>query len=197
MLNQHGNYLKLIIGPMFSSKSSTLLSEINRYKYITDNMLVINHVFDKQRYPENNAVNFLTSHNGKTYPALMLHDLNELKTNDLYNSLYESAEIILIDEGQFFNDIYSFIKLELMNCNINKKFIIAGLSSDFNMNPIGEIINLIPIADDIIKLSALCIYCINGSLASFTKLHKYQSKQILIGASESYSPCCRTCFYKN
>ncbi len=137
MLTQHGNYLKLIIGPMFSSKSSSLLSEINRYKYITDNMLVINHVFDKQRHPENNAVN-LTSHNGKTYPALMLHDLNELKTNDLYNSLYESAEIILIDEGQFFNDIYSFIKLELMNCNINKKFIIAGLSSDFNMNPIGS-----------------------------------------------------------
>ena len=48
-LGYKSNYLKLIIGPMFSSKSSSLLAEINRYKYITDKILVINSILDKQR----------------------------------------------------------------------------------------------------------------------------------------------------
>jgi thymidine kinase len=73
-------------------------------------------------------------------------------------------------------------------------FIIAGLSGDYNMNPIGDIIKLVPVADEIIKLKALCVYCKNGTPASFTKKEIDNQKQILVGGSEIYSPVCRKHF---
>ena len=197
--NYQGNYLKLIIGPMFSSKSSSLLSEINRYKYITDKILVINSVLDKERHSDmeinNQGLGFMKTHDSKTFPAIMLNNLEELKTNNFFNSKYNYADIIIIDEGQFYNDLHSFIKGELNGYN-NKMFIVAGLSSDFNMEPIGDIIKLVPLADEINKLSALCVYCKDGTPANFTKLIKQgDNSQIHVGAKESYSPCCRKHFH--
>lgn len=194
-------YLKLIIGPMFSSKSSTLLSEINRLKYITDKILVINSILDKERHADmeinEQGLGIMKTHDNKTFPALMVKDLEELKTNNFFNSKYEYADIIVIDEAQFYNDLYDFINSELNNMMVHKMFIVAGLSSDYNMKPIGEIIKLVPMADEIIKLSALCVYCKDGTQASFTKLIKTnhtENNNVLVGAKESYSPCCRKHF---
>ena len=77
------SYLKLIIGPMFSGKSSKLLTEINKYNNITDNIIVINSILDKQR-SNNNCVK---THDNKIYPAIMLDSLNELNTNLIYKKL--------------------------------------------------------------------------------------------------------------
>jgi len=198
-LGYKNNYLKLIIGPMFSSKSSSLLAEINRYKYITDKILVINSILDKQRNIDmeinNQGVGFIKTHDNKTFPAIMINKLEELNTNTFFNEKYNYADIILIDEGQFYTDLYLFLRNELNNKNNNKKFIVAGLSSDFNMEPIGDIIKLVPLADEILKLSALCIYCKDGTAASFTKLiKKGDNSQVQVGAKELYSPCCRMHF---
>lgn len=198
MIKQNGSYLKLILGPMFSSKSSNLLSEINRYKYITDKILVINSILDVERHTDINITKkgfgYIKTHDNKKYEALMLKSLIELKTNPFFNSKYNYADIILIDEGQFYNDLYVFLENELQQNN--KKFIVAGLSSDYNMKPIGDIIKLIPIADDIIKLSALCIICKDGTPANFTKLRNLtistdETSQILVGGNDAYYPCCR------
>lgn len=187
MLFTKSNYLKLIIGPMFSSKSSSLLKEINRYKYISNNILVINHTLDKKRYT--NQEDKLKTHNGNSVDSLMLQSLCELT----FSEIYINADIILIDEGQFFNDLFIFIKNELQK-KTRKIFIVAGLSSDINMNPIGDIIKLVPLADEIIKLSALCIYCKDGTNANFTKLK--QQKEIekgdfCIAGIDKYEPVCR------
>jgi thymidine kinase len=202
MLNNYsGSYLKVIIGPMFSSKSSTLLSEINRYKYVTDKILVINSVLDKQRHSdmEINAqgLGVMKTHDSKTFPAIMVENLSELKSNKFFNSKYDYADIIVIDEGQFYKDLCTFLHYELHNLQYNKMFIVAGLSSDFHMLPIGDITKIIPMADEIIKLSALCVYCKDGTPASFTKLinNEYtNSSNVIVGAKESYSPCCRKHF---
>lgn len=203
MLNNYsGSYLKVIIGPMFSSKSSTLLSEINRYKYVTDKILVINSILDKQRHEdmEINAqgLGVMKTHDNKTFPAIMLNNLSELKSNRFFNSKYNYADIIVIDEAQFYSDLYEFLHYELHNIQFTKMFIVAGLSSDYNMLPIGDITKIIPMADDIIKLSALCVYCKDGTPASFTKLIKIDNTiingNVIVGAKESYSPCCRKHF---
>jgi thymidine kinase len=193
-------HLKLIIGPMFSSKSSTLLSEINRLKYITDRILVINSILDKERHADmeinEQGLGSMKTHDNKTFPALMVKNLNELKTNKFFNSKYNYAELIIIDEAQFYEDLYDFINHELTYIHDSKMFIIAGLSSDFNMKPIGDIIKLVPLADEIVKLSALCVYCKDGTPANFTKLIKSNnsSDNVLVGAKELYSPCCRRHF---
>jgi thymidine kinase len=191
MSNFNLGYLKLIIGPMFSCKSSTLLAELNRYKYITNNILVINHALDKQR---TNNEDCIKTHDNKKFPSLMINSFNELKNDLVFYKKYTESTVILIDEGQFYVDLFNFINDELKNTN--KLFIVFGLSSDSNMKPIGDIIQLVPLADEIIKLSAYCIYCKDGTMASFTKLEvKKGDSQILIGGSEKYKPCCRKHFY--
>lgn len=176
---------------MYSSKSSHLLSEINRYRYIThpDGILVISHIFDKLRHPEmndgNNMYGCIKTHNSKTFPALMVHELNDI----INLKEYTNSEIVLIDEAQFYPDLYTFIKYQLQNTN--KMFIVAGLCGDTNQELFGEIYKLIPLSDEILKLHAFCSYCKNGTLASFTKRLVDHKSQILIGAEESYIPVCR------
>ena len=173
---------------MFSSKTSSLLSEINRYKHITDKILVVNSILDKQRM--DNPSSSIETHDNKNWPAVMVNELKELKEN--YKSKYDYAEIIIIDEGQFYCDLYTFIRNELFHKNNKKIFIVAGLSGDYKMEPIGDIIKLVPMADDIQKLNAYCIYCKDGTLASFTsKIKSNLSEQIIVGKGDMYSPCCR------
>ena len=44
----------------------------------------------------------------------------------------------------------------------NKKVIAAGLISDFERKPFGDVLNLIPHAEEVIKLNALCKKCKDG-----------------------------------
>lgn len=202
MIKNYGaHYLKVYIGCMMSSKTSNLMSEINRYKYITDKILVVNHVLDKLRFEEDD--NLIKTHDDKSLSAIMVNSLSELKTNDFYRNEYTNAEIVIIDEGQFYNDLFMFIKTELFltHCDRKKTFIVAGLSGDYNMNPIGDMIKLIPLADEIHKLTAYCVYCKDTTPASFTKRHdnrqdtRHQDhQQFLIGSSDIYSPVCRMHF---
>lgn len=185
------NYLKLYIGPMYASKTTSLICEINRYKYLTDKILVINSALDKARHGDD--LNSIKTHDKETFPAIMLNNLTELESNYEYRMKYRDADIILIDEAQFYTDLYDFMQKNLNNAYQKKLFIVSGLSADSNMEPIGDIIKLIPLADEIIKLSAYCIFCKDGTPASFTKRsNKIDNKnQILVGASDIYSPVCR------
>lgn len=198
----NSNYLKVIMGPMFSGKSSTLINDINKYRFITDKMVVVNSILDKQRHSDmkidENGIGQLKTHDSKTFPAIMLKNLSELNTNKFYNKKYLDSSIVLIDEGQFYSDLYSFLKDELAKPG-NKKFIVAGLSSDIYQNPIGDIIKLIPLADDIIKLSAFCVYCKDATPGNFTKLliSSNSNSNIKVGAKEIYAPVCRKHFFEN
>jgi thymidine kinase len=191
-LTKNSSYLKLYIGPMYASKSVNLISEINRYSHITDRILVINNKLDNQRHPEpinEQGIGIIKTHDSKVFPAIMVNKLSEINESNFFNNKYNRSDIIIIDEGQFYPDLYKFIRSELVSNN--KMFIIAGLSGDSNMEPIGDILKLIPMADSVEFLKAFCVYCKNGQLASFTKRHTQNNSQILVGSNETYSPVCR------
>lgn len=200
MWQTNASYLKLYIGCMFSSKSSNLMSEITRYSQLTDRILVVNSSLDKERHSDmvidSEGIGAIKTHDSKVFPALMIKRLSELKTNSSFKIKYDYADIILIDEGQFFEDLHDFIR-DHLTCFFSKKmFIVAGLASDYKMQPIGDIIRLVPMADEIIKLTAYCVYCKDGTPASFTKKETgvNEDSNILVGAKELYSPVCRLHF---
>jgi thymidine kinase len=184
MLYTKSNYLKLIIGPMFSSKSTHLLEEINRYKHITKNIICVNHKTDKNRYNESEDV--IKTHNMETYKSFMCNNLFEFSEQ----KEYKQADIVIIDEAQFFPDLYIFIEEELKTEN-KKVFIVAGLSGDINLKPIGQILQLIPLANEIKQLSAFCLECNDGTLANFTRRKGNENDTILVGGTELYEPVCR------
>lgn len=77
--------------------------------------------------------------------------------------------------------------------NKNKIVIVAALDGTFERKPFGSIINLLPKAEKVLKLNAVCVYCTKQ--AAFTK-RVVDSKEIeLIGGEEMYKPVCRSCFF--
>lgn len=71
--------------------------------------------------------------------------------------------------------------------------VVAALDGTFERKAFGNIIKLIPLAEKVTKLCAVCVYCTNE--AAFTR-RIVESKEIqLIGGAEMYKPVCRACFF--
>lgn len=71
--------------------------------------------------------------------------------------------------------------------------IVAALDATFERKKFGNIINLLPLAESVVKLSAVCVHCYRE--AAFTK-RIVDSKEVeLIGGSDVYQPVCRQCYF--
>jgi thymidine kinase len=177
--------LELIIGNMFSGKTSELIRRINREKSINKKILVINYIGDN-RY----SVDSVVSHDNLKIASLKL---DTLKLTDNMIHQYDS---FFIDEAQFFPDLYDTV-LSLVDIH-NKHVVVSGLDGDTFRNSFGEIAKLIPICDTIDKLSAYCCKCNNGNLAPFTKKKTpNQTNLIDIGGSDKYIPVCRYHYFND
>ncbi len=182
MYQQTSGYLELFIGPMFSGKTSKLIELYKQYKFCNIPVLVINHSIDN-RYI-NNMVE-LSSHDKITVPCLQTENLLDIEVNFETN-------IILINEGQFFADLYQFTILMLEQ---NKTIYISGLDGDFKRQKFGEILDLIPLCDKVTKLQSLCGLCKNGCPGIFSLRLTQDEEQTLIGI-DNYIPVCRNCYMK-
>lgn len=173
-------YLEIIIGPMFAGKSTKLIEIAGRYESIQKKILAVNHKIDT-RYGEN----VISSHNLLKKDCISLEKLTILFDNELYLG----AEIVIIEEGQFFSDLKEFI---LRAVDHDKKHVIvAGLIGDYKREPFGDMLTIIPLADSIQTIHAFCKICNDGTPAHFTKRTINKESQQLVGSSESYHPVCR------
>jgi thymidine kinase len=102
--------------------------------------------------------------------------------------LYKNAKVIAIDEAQFFNNLRFFVEEAMKD---NKHVILTGLDGDFQQRVFGELLLMIPLADDVTKLKALCMDCMDGTLGPFTKRTISNSLQELVGDSSIYRAVCR------
>jgi thymidine kinase len=190
--------LNLVLGPMFAGKSTYLINKatdlIDLGAICLDKILLINHSSDS-RY----ANNKICTHNGIHISALSLTNLSDIvneinketdTTSDTTSDKYKYLKYIFIDEGQFFNDLYESIKLLLKNTNLNIQITICGLDGDFKQEPFenSKILDLIPYATNITKLTAKCFTC--GNTAPFTKRITKSNETILVGGADDYQPVC-------
>lgn len=179
--NDNG-FLTLIIGPMYSGKSSALIDLYKKYKISKINTFVVNYSEDI-RYGNN----ILSSHDQTNIPCVMSLNLKSVITKEVINN----NEVFLINEGQFFDDL-SEIVLNLVD--VHKKIVfVNGLDSDFKRNIFKQITLLIPVADEIIKKKAICKICENGTLGIFTHRLSNDTDIKVIG-TDLYIPVCRKCY---
>ena len=180
-LNNTG-YLKIILGPMFSGKTSQLLREYRLYQACDISCCVINYDEDT-RYTHT----MLSTHDKEKIPCEMTHHLVDVLTAEIITKY----KVFLINEGQFFEDIKSCVT-ELVEKH-NKTVYIYGLDGDFKRNKFGKLLDLIPICDEVMKLSALCQKCKNGTKGIFTHRISNETEQKVIGI-KNYQPLCRKCY---
>jgi thymidine kinase len=167
--------IEIILGCMFSGKSTELLRRCNRYKAIGKQILLINHKNDTR------TENKIKTHNNVTQEAIKINKMSELFT--IHSDLLEKADVIGIDEAQFFDDLHSFVeKAE----SYNKIIIISGLDGDSNRKPFGEILMCIPLCDEVVKLTAMDMLSHDGTPAIFTKRISDDTQQVCVGSTDKY-----------
>ncbi len=174
-------HITLIMGCMFAQKTTELLRRIRRYQSIGYSILVINYAFDT-RYGEN----CISSHDIDKYPAKALLRLAELGEDQL-----GKHRVIVIDEGQFFPDL-----LEHVSAWADKyedlHIVVSGLDGDAQRRPFGQLLELVPHAEELVRLSAYCTMCADGTVAHFSKkIAGISAEQVEIGAADKYIPVCR------
>jgi thymidine kinase len=170
--------LELIFGSMYSGKSTELMRRVNRVKSIGMRCLVINHLNDTRADGD-----FVKTHDGSTLTAV--------KTSDLLLVNINPFDTIAIDEAQFFNNLKTAVML--MVETHKKHVIVAGLSGDYLRQPFGEILELVPFADDIEYKRALCKRCSHpGRPASFTK--RVSNETETVSVASTYMAVCRLCY---
>ena len=172
--------LEIVLGPMFSGKSTYAISYIRRQKAIGKSVIAVKPSIDK-RYSEDSVI---ISHDKEKVPCIMWDIEHGLRaTKHMLQS-----DCIVIEEGQFFKGLYGTIDYLLKNHK--KNILIVGLDGDSNQKPFGEIMQCIPYATNVTKLNALCSQCRDGTLAPFTKKLVKDESQVDVGGSEKYVAVC-------
>lgn len=176
--------VEIIIGSMFSGKSTELLRRLSRYEAVSIPTLLINHTFDTRTGLS------VKTHNNVEKSAKKLKTLMELVDTDIY----DTAEVIGIDEAQFFPDLKEFV----LHSEKDKIIIIAGLDGDSERMPFGQILECIPLCDEVVKLNGMDMISKDGTPAIFSKrVSKETSSKIFIGAENEYVAVSRKNYFKN
>ena len=110
--------LTIIMGNMFSGKTSELIRRLKRYKVIGKKIVVINSSKDTRSPDE-----VLNTHDGVQFPCLKVDHISHC----IIDESFCNADIVAVDEAQFFSNLKEFVEMCLF---IGKSVILAGLDGD-------------------------------------------------------------------
>ncbi len=172
-------WIEIISGSMFSGKTEELIRRLRRATIAHQNVLVFKPAFD-DRFSNDHVV----SHNENALKSIQVASSVEIFKQA------QNADVIGIDEAQFFDDGIVDVCNQL--ANKGTRIIVSGLDLDFRGDSFGPMPKLLAIAEFVTKVHAICIGC--GDLAHYSHRTTISTEQVLIGAKEAYEPLCRRCF---
>ena len=174
--------VKLITGPMFSGKSSYLVSVYD------ERTLAFKPIIDDRYVKE-----CITTHDKKIIPSLRVKRMMEERNENiiLERLKVENNFKIIIDEIQFIEDVDKFIEFLERN-NYKGELIMSGLNGDFMRKSFNNFSKVIPYVNSIVMLNGRCSKCDGESIFTFRK--SSDKSQVLVGSDDHYYPLCRKCF---
>ena len=183
--NNQGGRIEVICGPMFAGKTEELIRRVTRMEYAHKSFLVFKPLIDN-RYSQDEVV----SHSKYKKKAINIKEAKEILPY-----VTDDIQAVVVDEVQFFDE--SMIDVLSYLAGKGLRVICAGLDRDFKAKPFGIIPSLLAIAEDVTKLTAICMCC--GEEATRTQRiidgHEAYDDDpvVLVGAKESYEARCRRC----
>lgn len=175
--------IEVITGPMFSGKSEELIRRLKRAQIAKRRVLCFKPDLDV-RYHRT----AIASHSSQTLEAHTVANVEGLKAA-LFPQI-DGVEVIGVDEAQFFDASLVPLSLELMQ--MGRRVILAGLDTTFAGEPFPPVPDLMAVADEVVKLSAVCMRC--GATAIHTQRLGASQSLVLVGAAGMYEARCRACF---
>lgn len=177
--------LEIILGSMFSGKTTEIIKLYNKYS-LKYNTIVINHKSDN-RY---NTGNVISTHNNIALEAIKLQKLSEIN-----KVIYNNSKFLLIDESHFFPDLNEFV---LKALDDEKNIVVVGLNGDCELKPFMNLMNLIPYANSIKHLTSLCQFCKTPTQGfAHQRLDKTNTNKVSVGGISDYVVLCRKHYHSS
>ena len=173
-------WIEVITGSMFSGKSEELIRRLRRAQIAKQNVQIFKPALDN-RFSEDSIV----SHSEMKIPST-----NVSTAAELLSKVMPEAEVVGVDEGQFFDAELPAVLSKL--ADQGKRVIVAGLDQDYLGKPFEPMPQLLAIAEYITKTLAICMVC--GGPANHTQRLVASKERVLVGASGTYEARCRHCF---
>lgn len=175
--------LTLIVGPMYSGKTTELLSYVEIYRLGKKKTVVFKPSLDN-RY----GISVVKTHAGLEVEAIALE-----RAQDVPKYVVRPVDAVFVDEVQFFDkDLVRIVK-DFLDNNVN--VFCAGLDMTFKQNPFETTILLMALANEIIKKRAVCNVCGEYNATLTYKLVQ-DDAEIDVGGKEKYIAVCRDCYNK-
>ena len=177
--------LTVICGSMFSGKTEELIRLVRRAMHARKRVQVFKSAMDTRC-----DTTVIRTHDGMTFTALTVPDSRAIES-----LLEPDVQIVGIEEVQFFDEGVVAMCQRLADRGV--EVIAAGLDQDFRGMPFSFMPQLMALADNVMKLHAICKVC--GQDASRTQRlvngrpAGWDEPTILVGADETYEARCRRC----
>lgn len=166
---------------MFSGKTEELIRRLRRAEIAKQKIAVFKPRIDN-RYSEDK----IASHSSMLLGATPVES-----ACCIYDLVPKDVNVVGIDEVQFLGPEAAAVCERLANRGI--RVIVAGLDQTFEANPFPAMAVLMALAENVTKLSAVCVVC--GAEASRSYRLSGSKELISIGASEAYQARCRKCYH--
>ena len=173
-------WVEVIAGSMFSGKSEELIRRLRRAQIARQRVQIFKPAIDN-RFGEAQIV---------SHSDMKISSENVANSRELAERVMPDAEVVGIDEGQFFDADLPAVCDAL--AKQGKRVIVAGLDQDFLGKPFEPMPQLLATAEYITKTLAICMVC--GGPANHTQRLVASKERVLVGASGTYEARCRHCF---
>ena len=177
-------WVEAITGGMFSGKTEELHRRLRLAQIARQKTQLFKPTLDCRYSDKNEAV----SHNRNTFPATPFDHQNPGEILDL---LEEDVQVVGITEAQFC-DFARIMRLVEALSNRGLRVILDFLNQDAAGNPFGPAPYLLAVADEITKLTAVCIQC--GCVATRSQRISAGGERVKVGSTEDYEARCNACF---
>jgi thymidine kinase len=182
----NSGWVHVICGCMFCGKTDEMLRLLRRFAIAGRRVVLI-----KPRLDTRSDDATVISRSGANHRAVAVDHSSEIEGLEEV----QDADIVAIEEGQFF-DVGLPDVIERL-ADAGKQVLVTGLDRDFRGIPFGPMPRLMALADQVTKLTAICMVC--GEQATRTQRlidgqpARANSPLIVIGGmgDETYEARCR------
>ena len=172
-------WIEVVCGCMYSGKTEELIRRLRRAQIAKQKVMIF-----KPRIDNRYSADQIVSHSEQSLASTVVDKPSEIL------SLAKDAQVVGVDEGQFFSPDIVQVCEEL--AYEGKRVIVAGLDQDYRGKPFEPIPQLLALAEYITKTLAICMVC--GNPADRTQRITEQQERVVVGARGVYEARCRKCF---
>lgn len=177
MLNQFIVYT----GPMFSSKTTGLLSSIDRFKYQNKKVAAF-----KPRLDDRYSEDFICTHSGWKISATCIKEGTDIL--EKLSEMDDNPHVVAVDEAFM---IPGVAKVLIWLYRSGYSVVVSTLDLSAAGKPFDEVEKLLPWATVIEKRSAVCVVCNKDAFYTYKK--QLGGDEIEVGGSELYEARCLRC----